>query len=172
MATASIVLSTVKSARALGGRSGRALRSAVNAMPPHYPQTGLCGVLCRHGLGRGRRRSSRGPRGFVKAGVRPGAERRRGNSRLPSVPDGGAGVRLAPASVPATPAPPSLANAAPLRAHEIFGFAPYWTLARALGSMSRPFDAGVLLRRRARRRQSGPFGRRVERLREPGSGIW
>ena len=133
MATASIVLSTVKSARALGGRSGRALRSAANAIHPTTHKrafvafsvvmasvVGVVGVL--EDLGG----SSKPAYGQVQS---EGG----GNSRLPSVPDGGAGVRLAPASVPATPAPPSLANAAPLRAHEIFGFAPYWTLSQSAG---------------------------------------
>jgi spore germination protein YaaH len=31
------------------------------------------------------------------------------------------------------PAPPSLAAAAPLRPHEVFGFAPYWTLGQSVG---------------------------------------
>ncbi len=39
-----------------------------------------------------------------------------------------ASVDLPPASAPPTPAPPSLADAPPLQPHEIFGFAPYWTL--------------------------------------------
>ena len=40
---------------------------------------------------------------------------------------------LAAASVPPAPAPPSLADAPPLRPHEVFGFAPYWTLAQSAG---------------------------------------
>ena len=40
---------------------------------------------------------------------------------------------LPAATVPPAPAPPSLANAAPLRAHEVFGFAPYWTLSESGG---------------------------------------
>ncbi len=35
---------------------------------------------------------------------------------------------LPPATAPPAPAPPSLAGAPALRPHEIFGFAPYWTL--------------------------------------------
>ncbi len=35
---------------------------------------------------------------------------------------------LPAATAPPAPAPPSLADAAPLRPHEVFGFAPYWTL--------------------------------------------
>lgn len=38
----------------------------------------------------------------------------------------------AASSVPA-PAPPSLAGAAPLQSHEIFGYAPYWTLPESSG---------------------------------------
>ena len=46
-------------------------------------------------------------------------------------------VVLPPATTPPQPAPPSLAGAPALRAHEIFAFAPYWTLPQA-GS----FDVG------------------------------
>src|SRR5665213_2044333 len=35
---------------------------------------------------------------------------------------------LAPATSAPVPAPPSLAAAAPLQSHEVFGYAPYWTL--------------------------------------------
>ena len=37
-------------------------------------------------------------------------------------------VHLAPATTTPNPTPPSLAGAAPLRPHEVFGYAPYWTL--------------------------------------------
>ena len=40
---------------------------------------------------------------------------------------------LPAATAPPAPAPPSLADAAPLRPHEVFGFAPYWTLAQSGG---------------------------------------
>ncbi|MHB1487363.1 MAG: glycoside hydrolase family 18 protein, partial [Acidimicrobiales bacterium] len=40
---------------------------------------------------------------------------------------------LPAASAPPAPAPPSLAGAAPLRSHEIFGYAPYWTLPESSG---------------------------------------
>jgi len=40
---------------------------------------------------------------------------------------------LPPATAPPTPAPPSLADAPALRPHEIFGFAPYWTLPQSGG---------------------------------------
>jgi hypothetical protein len=42
-------------------------------------------------------------------------------------------VKLLPATAPPAPAPPALANAAPLRPHEVFGFAPYWTLSQSGG---------------------------------------
>ena len=42
-------------------------------------------------------------------------------------------VSLPAATVPPAPAPPSLADAPPLRPHEVFGFAPYWTLAQSAG---------------------------------------
>jgi spore germination protein YaaH len=37
------------------------------------------------------------------------------------------------ATAPPAPAPPSLSGAAPLRPHEVFGFAPYWTLSQSSG---------------------------------------
>ena len=53
-----------------------------------------------------------------------------GNSTLSGMVTGGWKLKLnlPPATVPPEPAPPSLALSAPLRPHEIFGFAPYWTL--------------------------------------------
>ena len=42
--------------------------------------------------------------------------------------EGGARIHLAPATHPPTPAPPAVADAPPLRPHEVFGFAPYWAL--------------------------------------------
>lgn len=42
-------------------------------------------------------------------------------------------THLAPALAPPAPAPPSLAGAPPLNPHEVFGFAPYWTLPIASG---------------------------------------
>ncbi len=41
---------------------------------------------------------------------------------------------LAPATNRPAPAPPSVANAAPLGSHEVFGFAPYWMLGSSWGS--------------------------------------
>jgi hypothetical protein len=40
-------------------------------------------------------------------------------------------VSLPAATAPPAPAPPSLADAPPLRPHEVFGFAPYWTLSQS-----------------------------------------
>jgi spore germination protein YaaH len=40
---------------------------------------------------------------------------------------------LAPATNRPAPAPPSVANAAPLGSHEVFGFAPYWMLGSSSG---------------------------------------
>jgi Glycosyl hydrolases family 18 len=40
---------------------------------------------------------------------------------------------LAAATSPPAPAPPSLADSPPLRPHEVFGFAPYWTLPSSSG---------------------------------------
>jgi hypothetical protein len=45
----------------------------------------------------------------------------------------GADPNLPPATAPPAPDPPTLANAAPLRPHEVFGFAPYWTLSQESG---------------------------------------
>ena len=40
---------------------------------------------------------------------------------------------LPEATAPPAPTPPSLAGAPPLRPHEVFGFAPYWTLPQSAG---------------------------------------
>jgi hypothetical protein len=42
-------------------------------------------------------------------------------------------LNLPVATTPPAPAPPSLADAPPLRPHEVFGFAPYWTLPQSRG---------------------------------------
>jgi len=39
-------------------------------------------------------------------------------------------LRLVKAKAPPPPSPPSVANQPPLRPHEVFGFAPYWTLSQ------------------------------------------
>jgi hypothetical protein len=127
MATSSVV------AHAVARRAGRALWSAANAIHPTTHKrafvafsvvmasvVGVVGVL--EALGG----SSKPAYGQVQS---EGG----GNSRLFPVPGAGAALKLAPASAPPTPAPPSLANAAPLRTHEIFGFAPYWTLSQSAG---------------------------------------
>ena len=43
------------------------------------------------------------------------------------------GARAAPATVPPAPAPASVAAADPLAPHEVFGFAPYWSLDQSAG---------------------------------------
>jgi hypothetical protein len=40
-------------------------------------------------------------------------------------------LHLAPATTAPAPAPPSVAAAAPVQSHEVFGYAPYWTLPQA-----------------------------------------
>ncbi len=42
-------------------------------------------------------------------------------------------LKLPPATTPPAPAPPSLAGAPALQSHEVFGFAPYWTLPSSAG---------------------------------------
>lgn len=42
-------------------------------------------------------------------------------------------IHLPKATAPPAPAPPSLADAPPLSPHEVFGFAPYWTLTQSTG---------------------------------------
>ncbi len=56
-----------------------------------------------------------------------------------ALPGSGAAPALPEATAPPAPAPPSLADAAPLRPHEVFGFAPYWTLDQSSG-----FDVGAM----------------------------
>ena len=51
---------------------------------------------------------------------------RAGMARHPS-------VKLPPATGRPEPAPPSVADAPPLKPHEVFGFAPYWTLPQSTG---------------------------------------
>ena len=45
----------------------------------------------------------------------------------------GRGTHLAIATTKPAPAPPSLTGSAPLQSHEIFGYAPYWTLPQSSG---------------------------------------
>jgi hypothetical protein len=58
-------------------------------------------------------------------------------SRLPlrqiEAAEAGSKIDLPPAAQPPEAAPPSVADVGPLRPHEIFGFAPYWTLDMAGG---------------------------------------
>jgi spore germination protein YaaH len=61
--------------------------------------------------------------------------------RIPSINRGNgaqasrvrASVSLPPATAAPAPAPPSLAATPPLQSHEIFGYAPYWTLPQSSG---------------------------------------
>ncbi len=55
-----------------------------------------------------------------------------GGNRLQSLQEG-RGVHLAAATTKPEPAPPSLAGTPPLQPHEIFGYAPYWTLPLSSG---------------------------------------
>ncbi len=48
-------------------------------------------------------------------------------------------AHLPAATTAPAPAPPSLASSAPLQSHEVFGYAPYWTLPQSSG-----FDVGDL----------------------------
>ena len=80
-------------------------------------------------------------------------------------------LNLPIATIKPSPALPSVASSAPLQSHEIFGYAPYWTL-----PVSSSFDVNDLTtlayfsvdanrRRHTRRERCG-----LERLREPGPG--
>jgi len=69
-----------------------------------------------------------------------GADRGNGGGQPAFQGGNGAQAALAPptSNLPAataapTPAPPSLAGSAPLQSHEIFGYAPYWTLPQSSG---------------------------------------
>ncbi len=88
-----------------------------------------------------------------------------------------AGLRAHPAvSLPAAtstpaPAPPSLAGAAPLQSHEIFGYAPYWTLPQSAGFDVQ--DLTTLAYFSVDANADGTLdqsGAGLERLREPGPG--
>ncbi len=52
---------------------------------------------------------------------------------LASLEAAGTAILQAPATAPPAPAPQSLASAPPLKPHEVFGFAPYWTLGSSSG---------------------------------------
>ncbi|MGO8861025.1 MAG: glycosyl hydrolase family 18 protein [Acidimicrobiales bacterium] len=56
-----------------------------------------------------------------------------GNAQLQNSPASAAVTLASPVTTPPVAAPPSLADAAPLRPHEVFGFAPYWTLQQSAG---------------------------------------
>ena len=68
---------------------------------------------------------------------------RRGELPDPPITNGGRGPatvpshtrpsHLAAATTAPEPAPPSLAGAPPLQSHEVFGYAPYWTLPQSSG---------------------------------------
>ena len=63
-----------------------------------------------------------------------GAGFARGNAQiLKTAAITAATVSLPVSTTPPAAAPPSLATAAPLRPHEVFGFAPYWTLSQSAG---------------------------------------
>lgn len=63
-----------------------------------------------------------------------GAGLARGNAQiLKTAAITAATVSLPVSTTPPAAAPPSLATAAPLRPHEVFGFAPYWTLSQSAG---------------------------------------
>lgn len=82
-------------------------------------------------------RGSTAPTVFKKPGVSVVS----GNAQLAAVSlsDSDAGsaavtlTTLPAATAPPAPSPPSLATAPPLRPHEVFGFAPYWTLDQSAG---------------------------------------
>jgi hypothetical protein len=55
------------------------------------------------------------------------------NGMAKAFADSPSAATLPPATAPPAPAPPSLAGAPALRPHEVFGFAPYWTLPSSSG---------------------------------------
>ena len=67
--------------------------------------------------------------------VHPASSGVSGNASLPMLGDlaDGRVQKLPPATTTAAPAPAALAAAAPMAAHEVFGFAPYWTLGQSTG---------------------------------------
>ena len=83
-------------------------------------------------------------------------------------------LHLPQATAAPAPAPPSLADEPPLQPHEVFGFAPYWTLSQSTGfdvnglTTIAYFSIGVQRRRDAGRDRFG-LGRLPEPgLRQPG----
>ena len=55
------------------------------------------------------------------------------SNKLAQLAGAAANPNLPAATTPPAPAPPSLASAPPLTPHEVFGFAPYWTLSQESG---------------------------------------
>ena len=146
-----------------GGRGSptRAREATTGADRRRHAGPGAAGRQ-RSGLRVGRRRGARGAGAGPRARTWATGCRPRGVHATPVLP--------AATSTPA-PAPPSLAGSAPLQSHEIFGYAPYWTLPQSSGfDVQRPDHPGLLQRRRQRRRHPRPERRGLERLREPGPG--
>jgi hypothetical protein len=63
-----------------------------------------------------------------QVGATPNASRAAGIGGTPLAQLAPPTISLPPASAPPAPAPPALAASAPLQTHEMFGYAPYWTL--------------------------------------------
>ncbi len=80
------------------------------------------------GLARAPSHASHSGLGYSKLGRFIGGNSSAGSTKSTNLPK---------ATTTPSPAPPSLADAAPLAPHEVFGFAPYWTLPQSAGfSMS------------------------------------
>ena len=113
----------------------------------------------------GRRRGRCSPQSFWSSawpprhviGPRPASPDDQDPSAGPGQPGPGratASPRLAAATSAPAPAPPSLAASAPLQSHEVFGYAPYWTLPQSPIRRQGHDHAGLLQRGRQRRRAS------------------
>jgi hypothetical protein len=114
---------------------GNLLRNSVRALTRHRTMVAVAGLVLVIALAASGFASSSGPSTKAAAtDARPGLLGRFGLSALARA--GMAqhrAVNLPPATAPPEPAPPSVADAPPLKPHEVFGFAPYWTLPQSDG---------------------------------------
>jgi Glycosyl hydrolases family 18 len=125
-----VALSTVRAVSALPGRGWVTLSATFLTLT--LVAGGCVAIFAAgppaQGLARAPSHVSPSGSGFSKLGRFIGGNSSAGSTKSANLPK---------ATTTPSPAPPSLAGAAPLASHEVFGFAPYWTLPQSAGfSMS------------------------------------
>ncbi|HEY1733887.1 MAG TPA: hypothetical protein VGG23_05520, partial [Acidimicrobiales bacterium] len=114
---------TVGSARASVRQSGRRQRLTAAAVASIVATAAVAGIVVFAASSDGAPDRAAGSSASAHSG-------KAGNADL-SLFGGHHRVKLAPATSSPAPAPASVATAAPLASHEVFGFAPYWTLGQS-----------------------------------------